>query len=110
MEGRFGMTLHNVSRQGIDTSYLLEHATAKPEGRIFATGTQAIVRMMIMQRLSDRRDGVRTAGFISGYRGSPLAGVDTELWRAKAALAAHDIKFLPAVNEDLAATAVSGTQ
>jgi indolepyruvate ferredoxin oxidoreductase len=104
------MTLLEPSRAGVDTGYRLQDAITKPEGRVFATGTQAIVRMMLMQRLADRRDSIRSAGFISGYRGSPLAGVDTELWRVKSALAAHDIRFLPAVNEDLAATAVSGTQ
>ena len=94
----------------IDSSYKLEHAATRPQGRIFATGTQALVRMLLMQRLVDRRDGVRSAGFVSGYRGSPLAGVDTELWRAKAELASHEVRFLPGINEDLAATAVAGTQ
>lgn len=104
------MTLLELNRAGVDTEYRLQDAITKPEGRVFATGTQALVRMMVMQRLADRRDSIRSAGFISGYRGSPLAGVDTELWRVKSTLAAHEIRFLPAVNEDLAATAVSGTQ
>jgi indolepyruvate ferredoxin oxidoreductase len=104
------MTLREAAQTTVDLDYRLHDAITKADGRVFASGTQALVRMLVMQRLADRRDGVGSAGFISGYRGSPLAGVDTELWRAKAALAAHDIKFLPAVNEDLAATAVSGTQ
>jgi indolepyruvate ferredoxin oxidoreductase len=104
------MTLLEFGEAGVDLDYRLEDAVTKPEGRIFASGTKALVRMLVMQRLADRRDGIRSAGFISGYRGSPLAGVDTELWRAKPAMAGHEIKFLPAVNEDLAATAVSGTQ
>jgi indolepyruvate ferredoxin oxidoreductase len=94
----------------VDLDYRLTDAITQPEGRIFASGTQCLVRLLVMQRLADRRVGLRTAGFVSGYRGSPLAGLDTELWRSKAALADHDIKFLPAINEDLAATAVSGTQ
>jgi indolepyruvate ferredoxin oxidoreductase len=104
------MTLRKSGQAIVDLDYRLQDAITKAEGKVFASGTQALVRMLVMQRLADRRDGIRSAGFISGYRGSPLAGVDTELWRAKAALAEHDVKFLPAVNEDLAATAVSGTQ
>jgi indolepyruvate ferredoxin oxidoreductase len=99
-----------IKVSSIDLIYRLEDAITKPEGRVFATGTQALVRMLILQRLVDRRDGIRLAGFVSGYRGSPLAGVDTELWRSKAALAEHDIRFVPGVNEDLAATAAAGTQ
>jgi indolepyruvate ferredoxin oxidoreductase len=104
------MTLREAGQATIDLDYRLHDAITRAEGRVFASGTQALVRMLVMQRLADRRDAIDSAGFISGYRGSPLAGVDTEAWRNKAALAAHDIKFLPAVNEDLAATAVSGTQ
>jgi indolepyruvate ferredoxin oxidoreductase len=104
------MNVPKVGQPTVDLDYRLQDAITRAEGRVFTSGTQALVRMLVMQQLADRRDGIRSAGFISGYRGSPLAGVDTELWRAKAALADHDIKFLPAVNEDLAATAVSGTQ
>jgi len=104
------MNIPQPGHGSIDSAYRLDNAVSKPEGRLFVSGTQALVRMILMQRLADRRDGIRSAGFISGYRGSPLAGVDTELWRAKPALDQHDIKFLPAVNEDLAATAISGTQ
>jgi len=104
------MTLLEAGQATVDLDYRLHDAITKADGRVFASGTQALVRMLVMQRLADRRDAIHSAGFISGYRGSPLAGVDTEAWRAKAALAAHDIKFLPAVNEDLAATVVSGTQ
>ena len=97
-------------RDAVDLEYRLEDAITRPQGRVFASGTQALVRMLVMQRLADRRDGLKTAGFVSGYRGSPLAGVDTELWRSASAIAAHDIRFMPGVNEDLAATAVAGTQ
>src|SRR5690606_25492374 len=62
------------------------------------------------QRALDRAAGLNTGGFISGYRGSPLAAYDLELWRARRELAAHGIEFLPAVNEDLAATAILGSQ
>jgi len=79
-------------------------------GRVFLTGTQALVRLPLMQRALDRAAGLRTAGFISGYRGSPLAAYDLELWRARELLEAHDVRFLPAVNEDLAATAILGSQ
>ncbi|WP_229159550.1 indolepyruvate ferredoxin oxidoreductase family protein [Bradyrhizobium brasilense] len=103
------MTLRETATS-VDLDYRLHDAITKAEGRVFTSGTQALVRLLVMQRLADRRDGIRSAGFVSGYRGSPLAGVDTELWRAKSALADHDIRFLPGINEDLAATAVSGTQ
>ncbi|MDZ7768044.1 MAG: hypothetical protein U5K38_02670 [Woeseiaceae bacterium] len=82
----------------------------RDSGRVFLTGTQALVRIPLMQRALDRAAGLNTAGFISGYRGSPLGGYDIELWRAKDLLDSEQIKFLPAVNEDLAATAVLGSQ
>ena len=80
------------------------------EGRAFVTGTQAMVGMLLAQRLNDAANGINSAGFVSGYRGSPLGGVDQELWRNKAHLEANAIRFLPAINEDLAATAILGTQ
>ncbi len=80
------------------------------DGTVLMTGTQALVRLPMLQREIDRQAGLNTAGFISGYRGSPLGSYDQELWRAKAHLARHDIIFQPGVNEDLAATAVWGTQ
>lgn len=73
-------------------------------------GRQALVRLPILQRESDRRAGLNTAGFISGYRGSPLGGYDMELWKAAATLQANDIVFEPGLNEDLAMTALAGTQ
>jgi len=77
---------------------------------IYLTGTQALVRLCLMQRERDRRAGKRTAGFVSGYRGSPLGGVDMQFMRAAKELQAADIRFQPGINEDLAATAVWGTQ
>jgi len=90
--------------------YELGDRYAKTSGRVFMTGTQALVRVALDQAKRDKASGLTTAGFISGYRGSPLGGVDLELWRAKDLVDQHGIKFLPAVNEDLAATAVLGSQ
>ncbi|MCH8117435.1 MAG: indolepyruvate ferredoxin oxidoreductase family protein [Proteobacteria bacterium] len=91
-------------------NYELLDRYRRESGRVFLTGTQALVRIPLMQRTLDRAAGLNTAGFISGYRGSPLGAVDLELWRAKSFLAENNIEFLPAVNEDLAATAVLGSQ
>jgi indolepyruvate ferredoxin oxidoreductase len=91
-------------------NYELLDRYRRESGRVFLTGTQALVRIPLMQRTLDRAAGLNTAGFISGYRGSPLGAVDQELWRAKSFLVENDIEFLPAVNEDLAATAVLGSQ
>jgi indolepyruvate ferredoxin oxidoreductase len=90
--------------------YELGDRYTKTAGRVFMTGTQALVRVALDQARRDRAGGLKTGGFISGYRGSPLGGVDLELWRAKNLVEQHGIKFLPAVNEDLAATAVLGSQ
>ncbi|HTS54151.1 MAG TPA: indolepyruvate ferredoxin oxidoreductase family protein [Burkholderiales bacterium] len=95
------MNLRNVS---LDDKYTLEN------GRIFITGTQALVRMPMMQHLRDKAAGYDTACYISGYRGSPLGGYDQQLWGAAKFLERHQIVFQPGVNEDLAATACWGTQ
>jgi len=79
-------------------------------GRIYLNGVQALARLPIMQRRRDLAAGLSTAGFISGYRGSPLGGLDQTLWKARPHLEAHHIRFQPGVNEDLAATAVWGSQ
>jgi indolepyruvate ferredoxin oxidoreductase len=94
---------------GID-AYELDDRYRRESGRVFLTGTQALVRIPLMQRQRDQAAGLNTAGFISGYRGSPLAAYDLELWRAQEFLAQSNVRFLPAVNEDLAATAILGTQ
>ncbi|GGK45844.1 indolepyruvate ferredoxin oxidoreductase family protein [Salinarimonas ramus] len=78
--------------------------------RVFLTGTQAIIRMLLMQRERDRLAGLDTAGFVSGYRGSPIGGLDLNLFRAKKQLAAANVVFQPGLNEELAATAVWGSQ
>ena len=79
-------------------------------GRAFMSGVQALVRLPMLQRQRDLGAGINTAGFISGYRGSPLGGYDQALWAAKKHLSAQHIVFQPGVNEELAATAVWGTQ
>jgi indolepyruvate ferredoxin oxidoreductase len=78
--------------------------------KIFATGTQAVVRLLLMQKARDRRAGHNTAGYITGYRGSPLGAVDMQMHSAKPLFDKNDILFQPGLNEDLAATAVWGAQ
>jgi indolepyruvate ferredoxin oxidoreductase len=88
----------------LDDKYALE------SGRVYLTGTQALVRLPMMQRQRDLAAGLNTAGFISGYRGSPLGGLDQAFWRAKRFVQKNHLHFLPGVNEDLAATSVWGSQ
>ena len=92
------------------TTYKLDDRYDLTEGRVFLTGTQALVRIMLDQARRDRDAGLKTAGFVSGYRGSPLGGLDLEYWPIKSRVADAGVKFLPAVNEDLGATAVLGAQ
>ncbi len=80
------------------------------EGRVFLTGVQALIRLPIMQRQRDLAAGLNTAGYISGYRGSPLGALDLNLWRAQRVLEDNHIKFQPGLNEDLAATSIWGAQ
>ena len=79
-------------------------------GRAFMTGTQALIRLPMLQRERDLKAGLNTAGYITGYRGSPVTSVDQTAMKAKQHLDAHHVKFHPGMNEDLAATAVWGTQ
>lgn len=95
------MPLRAVS---LDDKYTLE------SGRVFLTGIQALVRLPMMQQQRDHEAGLKTAGFISGYRGSPLGGLDKALWQAEPFLQQHRIHFQPGLNEELAATAVWGSQ
>src|SRR5947209_6289492 len=90
--------------------YALEDRYRLDKGRVYLSGIQALVRLPMMQRQRDRAAGLNTGGFISGYRGSPLGGYDSALWQAAPLLKQHDIEFVPGVNEDLAATAVWGSQ
>ncbi|WP_206954962.1 indolepyruvate ferredoxin oxidoreductase family protein [Trinickia acidisoli] len=92
------------------SDYRLTDNLTATHGRIFLTGTQALVRIMLAQRERDRAQGWNTAGFVSGYRGSPLGMVDQQMWKAKKLLEAGDVRFLPAINEELGGTAVLGTQ
>ena len=95
------MTLPAVK---LDDKYTLE------SGRVFLTGTQALVRLPMMQRQRDVAAGLNTGCFISGYRGSPLGAFDQALWKARKFLATNHIQFQPGVNEELGATAVWGSQ
>jgi indolepyruvate ferredoxin oxidoreductase len=88
----------------LDDRYLLE------EGTVYLNGIQALVRLPLDQMRRDRRSGLRTAAFISGYEGSPLGGYDLALQRARRLLDQYDVRFVPGVNEDLAATSVMGSQ
>jgi len=80
------------------------------EGRVFITGVQALLRVLMDQHRLDQAAGLHTAGFVSGYRGSPLGGLDQQAARARKFLSAADVVFKEGVNEDLAATAVWGSQ
>jgi indolepyruvate ferredoxin oxidoreductase len=88
----------------LDDKFTLER------GRAFITGTQAFIRLAMLQRQRDVKAGLNTAGYITGYRGSPLGNVDMTAAKAKKHLEAHHVKFHPGMNEDLAATSVWGTQ
>jgi indolepyruvate ferredoxin oxidoreductase len=96
-----GMALAAVS---LDDKYVLE------KGRVYLTGTQALVRLPMMQRQRDTAAGLDTGCFIAGYRGSPLGGLDQALWSARRFVEKNRIHFQPAINEELAATAVWGSQ
>ena len=88
----------------------LDDKYSATDGAAYLTGTQALVRLPLMQRQRDQASGLNTAGYISGYRGSPIGGYDLALAKAKSHLDSHHIRFVPGVNEDLAATAIWGTQ
>ena len=96
--------LSAIAKVSLDDKYTLDH------GRAYMSGTQALVRLPMLQKMRDKRNGLNTAGFISGYRGSPLGALDQALWKAKVHLKEHDIVFQPGLNEDLAATSIWGTQ
>ncbi len=96
--------LRALEKVSLDDKYALDH------GRAFMSGVQALVRLPMLQRTRDAIAGLNTAGFISGYRGSPLGGYDQALMAARKHLAKQNIVFQPGVNEELGATAVWGTQ
>jgi indolepyruvate ferredoxin oxidoreductase len=101
-----------LSEQALQTlkAASLEDKYTVPVGRVFMSGVQALVRLPLLQRARDERAGLKTAGFISGYRGSPLGNYDQALQKAKRHLDAQNVVFQPGVNEELAATAIWGTQ
>ena len=88
----------------LDDKYTLE------SGRVFLNGVQALVRLPLMQRQRDDAAGLNTACYISGYRGSPLGGLAQQLWQARRFIEKNHIKFQAGINEDLAATAIWGSQ
>ncbi len=96
--------LQALASLSLEDKYTLERGSA------FMSGIQALVRLPILQHTRDALAGLNTAGFISGYRGSPLGGYDQALWKAREHLSKHHIVFQPGVNEELGATAVWGTQ
>src|ERR1700755_922298 len=98
------MPLAEMSDISLDDKYV------RDDGRIYLTGVQALVRLPLAQRRRDRAAGLNTAGFVSGYRGSPLGTFDRELWGAERHLEREDVVFQPGLNEDLAATSVWGSQ
>ncbi|KQX34475.1 indolepyruvate ferredoxin oxidoreductase family protein [Variovorax sp. Root434] len=90
--------------------YQLSDNLWAPSGSVFLTGTQALIRVLVMQGRRDAQRGLHTQGFVSGYRGSPLGMVDLAIWKAGERFKETGIRFVPAVNEELAATQVLGTQ
>jgi indolepyruvate ferredoxin oxidoreductase len=91
-------------------SVTLDDKYTLASGRIYLTGVQALTLLPMLQRRRDLAAGLDTAGYVSGYRGSPLGGLDQTLWQARPHLARHHVVFQPGINEDLAATALWGTQ
>jgi indolepyruvate ferredoxin oxidoreductase len=88
----------------------LESKFTLTDDAVLINGNQALVRLLLLQQEMDAGNGLNTAGFVSGYRGSPLGGLDAALWSAGDRLDTHNIRFHPGVNEDLAATSITGTQ
>ena len=101
--------LPDAVRKALET-VTLDDKYSLDSGRAFMSGVQALVKLPMLQRQRDALQGKNTAGFISGYRGSPLGSYDQSLWKAKDYLKAQNIVFQPGVNEELAATALWGTQ
>ena len=89
-------------------SVTLDDKYTLASGRAYLNGIQALVRLPMMQRARDVAAGANTAGFVTGYRGSPLGSVDQEMWKARDHLERHHVRFQPGLNEDLAATSVWG--
>ncbi len=94
----------------INTPITLDNKYTQTSGNVLMSGIQALVKLPMLQKIRDSAIGKNTAGFVSGYRGSPLSSYDQSLWKANKFLTEHDIVFRPGVNEELAATAIWGTQ
>ena len=92
------------------TSVQLDDKYTQSEGQIYLSTLQAMVRLPLIQRRRDQAAGLNTAGYITGYRGSPIGTYDAALWSAQKLLEEHHIQFMPGVNEELAAASVKGTQ
>ena len=100
-------------RAAVTAAACCRRLSSGPDGeyeRVLMTGMNALVQLPILMRKRDIARGLDTAGFITGYRGSPLGGYDQQLWRAAAELKAHRIEFVPGLNEEIAATSIWGTQ
>ncbi|MEJ8859888.1 indolepyruvate ferredoxin oxidoreductase family protein [Variovorax robiniae] len=104
------MTTHEAAQPLARADYKLSDGLWAHSGAIYLTGTQALVRVLLMQRQRDEARGLNTQGFVSGYRGSPLGMVDQAIWKAGARFKEAGIRFVPAINEELGATQVLGTQ
>jgi indolepyruvate ferredoxin oxidoreductase len=100
----------NMPTEGVLRDVSLADKYEQQEGSVYLTGTQALVRLPMLQHLRDKHNGKNTGGYISGYRGSPLGGYDQALWKVEKLLKEHQVQFVPGLNEDLAATAIWGTQ
>lgn len=92
------------------TVVTLDDRYEQRSGQVFLSSMQALVRLPVDQARRDRAAGLKTAGYVTGYRGSPITTLDAQLWGAKKLLQAHDIHFEPGLNEELAATSLRGTQ
>ena len=102
-------TPDQAARRGIN-DISLDDKYALDATRAYMTGIEALVRLLVLQYQRDRQRGLNTAAFVSGYRGSPLGGVDQAFWRARPWLEKHNVHLQAGVNEELAATAVWGSQ
>ena len=92
------------------TVVTLSDKYTQPEGQIMLSALQGVVRLLLDQSRRDRAAGLNTAGYVTGYRGSPVTTLDAQLWANEALLTEHDIRFEPGLNEELAATSLRGTQ
>src|SRR5690606_3781431 len=108
--GRQSMTTDNMAAVVALREVTLEDKYTATGSDVLMSGTQAMVRVPLLQHTLDKAAGLNTAGYISGYRGSPVGGYDYALWHAGKLLEQHQVVFEPGVNEDIAATAIWGTQ